>query len=201
MYRTGRIALALIVLLAASAHAGQKTAVTVKFVVDAYQAYFLAPQRAELTAKAAARISERLRAYVPHFDFTTDDKPFVLTIRLAPRVNAERRDAPKEIGLHIELTGPRVGRVRDYVVFRPPEDMTPITTVDDMVLEIDGRLPEAEYAGRITDLLVRVPIAQDGRVIFQPRSGWILPYRVAEICLDRGSQVTIESMVPGPVGP
>ena len=36
MYRTGRIALALIVLLAASAHAGQKTAVTVKFVVDAY---------------------------------------------------------------------------------------------------------------------------------------------------------------------
>ena len=79
--------------------------------------------------------------------------------------------------------------------------MTPITTVDDMVLEIDGRLPEAEYAGRITDLLVRVPIAQDGRVIFQPRSGWILPHRVAEICLDRGSQVTIESMVPGPVGP
>jgi len=202
MRRGSLIALVAVVLLAEPAHAGQKTPVTVRFVVDAYQSYFLAPQRVDLEAKAATRITERLRAYVPHFDFTTaTGKPFVLTILLAPRVTAERRDAPKEVGLHIELTGPRVGRVKEYVVFRVPDDLTPITTVDDMVQEIDERLPEAEYAGRITELLVRVPIAEGGRVIYQPRSGWILPHRVAEICLDRGSKIAIESTVPGPVGP
>jgi len=201
MHRRVWIGLVAVALLAGPAHAGPKTPVTVKFVLDAYQAYFpTAPLRGELEAKATGRIIQRLQAYVPYFDFTRDaGKPFTLTIRLAARVNAERRDAPKEIGLHIELTGPKAGR--EYVVFRVPEDIRPITTVDDMVQEIDERLPEAEYGGRITELLVRVPIAQGGRVIYQPRSGWILPHRVADICLDRGSRLTIESTVPGPVGP
>lgn len=202
MHLTGWILLVAFLLLVAPAHAGPKTPVTVKFVLDAYHPYFLPAQRAELEGKAAARITERLQAYVPYFEFTTEArKPFELTFLLAPRVNAERRDAPREIGLYIELRGPKVGRVREYVVFRVPEDLRPITTVDDMVQEIDERLPEAEYGGRITELLVRVPIAQGGRVIYRPRSGWILPHRVAEICLDRGSRLAIESTVPGPVGP
>jgi hypothetical protein len=202
MPRTGWIALVAVALLAGPAQGGQKTPVTVKVVVEAYQSYFLAPQRADLEAKAAARITERLRAYVPYFDFTVAaGKPYVLSIRLAPRVTGERRDAPKEIGLHIELAGPRLNQVREYVVFRVPEDLTPITTVDAMVQEIDGRLPEAEYGGRITEMLVHVPIASGGHVIYQPRSGWILPHKVAEICLDLGSKVAIESTVPGPTGP
>jgi hypothetical protein len=184
------------------AAADPKTPVTVKFVAEAYGAYFNAPQRAELEGKAARRITERLQAYIPHFEFTADGgRPYQLTVRLAPRVAAERPVAFGEVGLHMELTGPRLVKARDYVVFRSPEDMTPITTVDAMVTEIDGRLPEAEYAGRITDLLLRVPIAtKGGRVIYQPRNGWILPHKVADICLDLGSTVTIESAVPGPLG-
>src|SRR5262249_44812906 len=48
-------------------------------------------------------------------------------------------------------------------------------------------------------LLVHVPIAQGGRVIYQPQSGWILPYRTDEICLDSGSRFDIVSNIPSPV--
>ena len=191
-----------LVALAGQVSGAARTPVTVKFVLDAYHAYFLPAQRAEIEAKTAARITERLLAYVPHFDFTTDPgKPYTLTVRLATRLTAERPDAPKEVGLHMELTGPKVTRAREYVVFRVPEDMRPITTVEAMVQEIDDRMPESEYAGRIGELLVRVPIAQGGRVVYQPRNGWILPHRPADICLDLGSRLAIESTVPSAVGP
>jgi hypothetical protein len=198
------IVIALAALGAAPAQGDPKTQVSVRFVLEepTYRPHFTPAQIAELESKAAVRIVQRLKAYAPFLDFTTDaGRPFTLTIRLNAREPSQRTAAPTEVGLHLGLAGPKIASgATDYVVFRKADNLDPIGAVETLVEEIDGRLPEAEIRGRVAELLHQVPIARKGLVLLQPVRGWILPHRPGDICMELGSELAIESAVPTPVG-
>ncbi|MCL4498796.1 MAG: hypothetical protein M1335_00930 [Chloroflexi bacterium] len=198
MARAVAIALAFLVFAGTAADATQRTTVTVKFVLKAYRGEdFDDAESNEVQKRAAEWIVKRLREHVPFLGFTTQEgSEFTLTATLRESSAVGRPQAPREVGFSFKLDGPRVQANEEYVVFRPPADLSGISTkVDDFVEEIDRKLTEETYRGRLRPLLCQVPIAKTGQVVTGPAPGWVLPHKRNDICLDFQSQLRIEHVV------
>src|SRR5262249_12065337 len=156
--------------------AGPRTMVGVKFVLDAYQTHFSGARKAQLEKDAAAMIVAKLKEQIGFLDFT--DAPggdFVLTWELKPHSTPERPTAPREVGFHLARTGQGIQAARDYIIFRGEDDFSRIGEPPEMVAEMRLKLPDEEYAGRIAQLLRKVPIARTGHVMLTPPVvGWLL---------------------------
>lgn len=197
MARAVAIALAFLMLAGTAADATQRTTVTVKFVLKAYRGdEFDEAQSVEVEKHAAERIAKRLATHVPFLEFTNQDgSEFTLTAMLRKSSVAGRPQAPREVGFSFKLEGPRVQANEEYVVFRPASDLSSIPFVDELVQEIDIKLTEETYRGRLRPLLCQVPIAKTGQVVTGSAPGWVLPHKRNDICMDFQSQLRIEHVV------
>lgn len=211
MVRAVAIALGFFMLAGTAADATQRTAVTVKFVLNEYgKLLFDDAQGVEVQKLAAERIANRLTALVPFLEFTTKEgSEFTLTATLRKSSAAGSSLAPSEIGISFKLEGPegslapfRLGgpQVRtneEYVVFRSADKLEGISTlVEVFVLQIEMKLTEETYKGRLRPLLGKVPIAKTGgKVVTGPMPGWEIPYNYNDICLGRYSVLGIEHEV------
>ena len=200
MARALAIALAFLMLAGTAADATQRTAVTVKFVLNEYRGglVFDDAQSFEVQKRAAERIVERLREHVRFLEFTTQEgSEFTLTATLKKSSAAEGSLAPPEIGISFKLEGPQVKTNEEYVVFRSADKLEGISTlVDVFVQQIDMKLTEEIYKGRLRPLLCKVPIAKTGgKVVIGPMPGWEIPHKYTDICLGLDSHLGIEHVV------
>jgi hypothetical protein len=195
MARTTMLALALSALLWAPVEAAAKTSVLVKFVLQAYTQHFDAAQTDEVQKQATELIAARLDEHVPFLEFAGQgDGPFTLTATLRRRLPSERTAAPGEVVLEFKLDGGGLTG-REFVVFRPANNIDPIPRVDGLVKEIDLRLTEETYRVQLRSLLLKVPVAATGEVVSVPQPGWALPYQRNELCLDSRSQLEVDHVV------
>jgi hypothetical protein len=186
--------------LTGPAAAATRTAVTVKFVLQAFRPEHFNDAESEQVQKLAGELlAAKLRERVPFLDFTTQAGPsFAFVATLRSRLAAEHAGAPGEVILEFRLDGAGAPRP-EFVVFRPANSITGIPGVDGLVKEIDTRLGGEQYL-RLRALLLRVPVATTGNVVSSPTPGWALPYLRNELCLPFESQLDVHHVITTPQG-
>lgn len=195
MARVVGFALACFMLSGAMVEAAQKTALTVTFVLEAYRDEFSDQECDEVEKHTAELIVTRLREHVPFLEFTTNQgSDFSLTVTLRKSPAPGQPQAPREVGFYFKLEGARIQVHEEYVVFRPPHDLGSIPLVDGFIQEIDLKLTEDIYRGRLRSLLHQVPISKTGEVVSDP-AGWVIPYKWSDICMEKESLLRIEHVV------
>lgn len=103
-----------------------------------------------------------------------------------------------EVGLHFQLRGPEVreNEARDYWMFRSRQEWElPVPGVPELLTEIRLKLADADYPGLVREVLSQIKLSERCQVRKEMPAGWILPFTHEDLCMDRGTKLTIEHEV------
>lgn len=198
-----------VMVLAASAQAGEKTAVCVKFLLkeSAYRGEFAkasqptSPLLEELEARAAASLCARLEKNAGFLEYTTDDSVnYTLTFTL-DCADSLATGMLKEVGIFAELTKPKTKTQIPYQMVRPAEAYEDrIGDINDVLLEIGLAIGNSIFLDNVRDeILKEVPVSEQGVVLADPVFGWLIPFTQQELKIDMGSEFLITNKVPSPL--
>lgn len=197
------------VLLTAAAHATNKQMVTVRFKVEAraYRDHF-GSGTADIENTATRLLVQALKQNIGFVDFMDGAGAadgYHLTISLSPP-DPSRGVALQRVILFASLSGPGVDPDKriPFAWMKYRDAASECSSVDDdshcrlperdeLISELRVLLSSASYADLVNNVLRHVPFLSSGTFLAQPVTGWVLPFRQSEVCLDKLTQLLVNS--------
>jgi hypothetical protein len=183
---------------AAAAEVRPEVAVSFVLAVERWQDHF-GSGRPAFESQAAERISKWFGERVGFALFTpSSTSPNKLAVHLEPTPDTANRTY-KETRLRLVLTGGPNPAAPLIWPFRSAETYAePISGGPGLLKELEFRLEQINPA-LINQVLSQVSIAKKAHLWKNP-VGWVIPYRMSELCMGASSVVRIVSMMPTDVG-
>ena len=185
-----------------SSAAPQKRAtvtVSVELAVPRYRDRFT--DRHAVQAKAATLFADYLTRNVGFLRFAADDstRPYRLAFVL-DRFDRGSTSGFSEVGFWVRLERPDENPMESYwLQFRSADQaLTGVGSEDGFLNEIKAKLAHRDADSLRTGVLRWIPIAETGLPIVDPL-GFVLPFRLLDLCMKRQSTVELLADVAGTV--
>ena len=185
-----------------SSAAAQKRAtvtVSVELAMQRYRERFT--DRRAVESKAAALFADYLTRNVGFLRFAADDstRPYRLAFVLDRFDRASTSGFP-EVGFWVRLNRPDENPVESYwLQFRSADQaLTGVGGEDAFLNEIKAKLAHRDADSLRTGVLRWIPISETGLPIVEPL-GFVLPFRLLDLCMKRQSTVELVADLGGTV--
>lgn len=154
-----------------------------------------------LEKNIAAYIASRLGREFKFLNFSPagsevlSDNQYVLTVKLD-----RAAPATEAVGFHIGLDGPDTVSESEYLQFRNDQAAgEALGDKDAFFTEIELKLNQSSFLGIGAKLLKFVALsAEKATLIKGPILGWTMPYTRSQLCIDKGSKISVVNGIPMP---
>lgn len=213
LWRTATLTVALTVGVPADTATGQEKPplrTEVHLVAPQFTDIFSDTEIAEIQTSTGRALAE---AIVSRFGFLNAAADMTAEYTLVVELDELRRspqNLPGELGAWVSLSGPSGALADDFLWIRLVEGgerhegmgATPAAVSRFFETHLGG----ADYTELLERAVRRIPLTSDGASIILGELptrmvGWLLPFRLSEVCLGRNDKLLIHAIVPNPINP